>query len=189
MLTTLKQQVREYPAIYGWLRRARGAVNARRHGLASQGAGSFVAASARIHPASRLDDYAYVGPECHISVPVSIGRYSMLAPRVAIVGADHEYAEVGTPIIFAGRAVLPPTTIGRDVWLGYGVIVIAGVTIDDGTIVGAGSVVASDLPAGTICVGNPARPIRPRFDTDSSRDAHLARLREPTRHGRFADPR
>jgi len=42
------------------------------------------------------------------------------------------------------------------------VVVLPGVTIGDGAVVGAGSVVARDLPAGMICVGCPARPIKPR---------------------------
>jgi maltose O-acetyltransferase len=46
------------------------------------------------------------------------------------------------------------------VWLGGGVIVLAGVTIGDNTVVGAGAVVTRDLPANVVAVGNPARVIR-----------------------------
>ncbi|SDC38881.1 sugar O-acetyltransferase [Nocardioides lianchengensis] len=53
-----------------------------------------------------------------------------------------------------------PITIGDNVWLGGGVIVCPGVTIGADTVVGAGSVVTKDLPAGVIAVGNPARVIR-----------------------------
>jgi maltose O-acetyltransferase len=53
-----------------------------------------------------------------------------------------------------------PITIGDNVWLGGGVIVCPGVTIGQDTVVGAGSVVTKDLPAGVLAVGNPARVIR-----------------------------
>ena len=53
-----------------------------------------------------------------------------------------------------------PITIGDNVWLGGGVIVLPGVTIGADTVVGAGSVVPRDLPAGVVAVGNPARVVR-----------------------------
>jgi probable biosynthetic protein (TIGR04098 family) len=52
--------------------------------------------------------------------------------------------------------------IGRDVWLGYGCVVLAGVTVGDGAIVGAGAVVREDVPPGGIAAGNPARVIGQR---------------------------
>ena len=53
-----------------------------------------------------------------------------------------------------------PITIGDNVWLGGGVIVCPGVTIGADTVVGAGSVVTRDLPAGVVAVGSPARVLR-----------------------------
>ena len=53
-----------------------------------------------------------------------------------------------------------PIVIGDNVWLGGGVIVCPGVTIGADTVVGAGSVVVRDLPAGVLAVGNPARVVR-----------------------------
>lgn len=53
-----------------------------------------------------------------------------------------------------------PITIGDNVWLGGGVIVCPGVTIGADTVLGAGSVVTKDLPAGVIAVGSPARVLR-----------------------------
>ncbi|HEX2075101.1 MAG TPA: sugar O-acetyltransferase [Geodermatophilus sp.] len=53
-----------------------------------------------------------------------------------------------------------PITIGNNVWLGGGAIVLPGVSIGDNTVVGAGSVVSRDLPADVVAVGNPARVIR-----------------------------
>lgn len=57
-----------------------------------------------------------------------------------------------------------PIIIEDDVWLGYGVIVLSGVRIGRGAIIGAGSVVTKDVPAGAIAVGMPARVMRMRAD-------------------------
>ena len=54
--------------------------------------------------------------------------------------------------------------IGHDVWIGRSAIVLAGVTVGDGSVIGAGSVVTKDVPPYAIVAGNPARLIRYRFD-------------------------
>lgn len=60
--------------------------------------------------------------------------------------------------------------VGNDVWLGYRSVILAGVTIGDGAIVGAYSVVTKDVPPYTIVAGNPAKEIRRRFsDTEIER--------------------
>jgi maltose O-acetyltransferase len=53
-----------------------------------------------------------------------------------------------------------PITIGDNVWLGSGTIVLPGVTVGENTVVGAGSVVVRDVPANVVAVGNPARIVR-----------------------------
>ena len=58
------------------------------------------------------------------------------------------------------------TVVGNDVWLGYRALVLPGVTIGHGAVVAAASVVASDVPPYAIVGGNPARVIRPRYETD-----------------------
>jgi len=62
-------------------------------------------------------------------------------------------------------------TIGSDVWVGFGATILSGVTIGHGAIIGAHAVVARDVEPYTIVVGNPARPVRKRFD-----DATIERL-------------
>jgi maltose O-acetyltransferase len=53
-----------------------------------------------------------------------------------------------------------PITIGDNVWLGGGVIVLPGVTIEENSVIGAGAVVTKDVPAGCVAVGNPARVVK-----------------------------
>ena len=58
-------------------------------------------------------------------------------------------------------------TIGNDVWIGYGAVILSGVTIGDGAIIGARAVVTRDVPPYTIVGGVPAKPIRKRFDDET----------------------
>ncbi len=57
-------------------------------------------------------------------------------------------------------------TIGNDVWIGHGAIVLAGRSIGDGAVIAGGAVVTKDVAPYTIVGGNPARPIRPRFPAE-----------------------
>ena len=90
--------------------------------------------------------------------PIEIGDDVQIGPNVQLLTPTHplepgprlEKWEGGSPI-----------RIGNNVWLGGGVIVLAGVTIGDNTVVGAGSVVTRDLPPNVLAVGNPARVLRP----------------------------
>ncbi|EFL21076.1 CysE/LacA/LpxA/NodL family acetyltransferase [Streptomyces himastatinicus ATCC 53653] len=89
--------------------------------------------------------------------PIVLGSRVWLAPRCQLYTADHDL-DPGRRSAMWERA--RPITIGDDVWLGGGVIVLPGVTIGERTVVGAGSVVTKDLPADVIAAGNPARVIR-----------------------------
>ena len=59
-----------------------------------------------------------------------------------------------------------PTIVGNDVWFGYESVIMPGVHIGDGAIIGANSVVGSDIPPYSVAAGNPCRVIRPRFDRE-----------------------
>ncbi|HEY4928148.1 MAG TPA: sugar O-acetyltransferase [Acidimicrobiales bacterium] len=89
--------------------------------------------------------------------PIIIGDDVQIGPNVQLLTATHPIdAGLRRNKWEAGEAI----SIGDNVWLGGGVIVLAGVTIGDDTIVGAGAVVTRDLPAGVVAVGNPATVIR-----------------------------
>lgn len=110
--------------------------------------------------------YSYVGPNSLIYPKVTLGDYSMIANDVMIIGSDHKFSEPDLPIIFSGRDKLSPTNIGKDVWIGTRAIVMAGVSIGNGAIIGAGAVVTEDVRPYSIVVGVPAREIKRRFNDE-----------------------
>ncbi|WP_312669213.1 sugar O-acetyltransferase [Stutzerimonas nitrititolerans] len=87
-------------------------------------------------------------------VAVTIGDRTQIGPSVQILTADHprEAAQRESGLEF-GR----PVSIGRNVWIGGGAIILPGVTIGDDVLIGAGSVVTRDVPSGSTAFGNPAR--------------------------------
>lgn len=94
---------------------------------------------------------------------IYIGDYTMLGPNVVLATGAH-------PILpsLRERALQfnLPIRIGRNCWLGAGVIVLPGVTIGDNSVIGAGSVVTKDVPANVVAVGNPCQVLRPIGERD-----------------------
>ncbi len=90
------------------------------------------------------------------SAPVHIGAGTMIGPSAQIYCADHHRDPVKRR---AGIERALPVTIGADVWIGGGAIILPGVTIGDGAIVGAGSTVTRNIPAGATVTG-PAAQVR-----------------------------
>ncbi|MDG4784628.1 sugar O-acetyltransferase [Micromonospora sp. WMMD1102] len=89
---------------------------------------------------------------------IEIGADVQVGPNVQLLTPHHPLDPEQRR---SGWEAARPITIGDNVWLGGGVIVLGGVTIGRDTVVGAGSVVTRDLPAGVLAVGNPARVRRP----------------------------
>ena len=90
---------------------------------------------------------------------IYVGDYTMFGPNVTVATAGHpilpELRERDYPYQYNA-----PVHIGRNCWLGAGVIVLPGITIGDNVVVGAGSVVTKDLPSNVIAVGNPCKVLR-----------------------------
>ena len=86
--------------------------------------------------------------------PVLIGDGTAIGPAVQILASDHPRdPRLREQKVRFGR----PVTIGANVWIGGGAIILPGVTIGDDAIVGAGSIVTRDVAAGVTVVGDPAR--------------------------------
>ena len=94
---------------------------------------------------------------------IYIGDYTMLGPNVVIATAGHPILPELRPLAYQYNM---PVHIGKNCWLGAGVIVLPGVTIGDNTVIGAGSVVTKDIPANVVAVGNPCRVLREINDHD-----------------------
>jgi virginiamycin A acetyltransferase len=124
--------------------------------------------------------YAY-GPERLI-----IGRFCAIASGVRFILPGANHADLGpstfpfgifgepwadTMDLVMGASSRGDTVVGNDVWLGYQALVLPGVTIGDGAVVAAASVVASDVAPYAVVAGNPARVVRRRYD-----DEDVARL-------------
>jgi len=107
-----------------------------------------------------LGDRFYANTGCIFldSAPVTIGDRVLFGPAVQLLTATHP---VEAALRAQGLEYAEPISIGDDVWLGGGAIVLPGVTIGDRAVVGAGSVVTRDVPADVVVAGNPARVIRP----------------------------
>lgn len=88
---------------------------------------------------------------------ITIGEDCQIGPNVQLLTPTHPLEpQPRREKLEAAR----PITIGDNVWLGGGAIVLPGVTIGEDSVIGAGAVVTRDVPAGTVAVGNPARPVR-----------------------------
>jgi len=104
-----------------------------------------------------------IGQECTISAfqHIAIGRECIIADRVMLIDFDHGVTEVERPIRLQG-IYKRDVRVGHNVWMGYGVCVLRGVSIGDNSIVGTSSVVTTDFPANAVLAGAPARLIRMR---------------------------
>ncbi|WP_110239770.1 acetyltransferase [Nocardioides gilvus] len=136
----------------------------------------------------KAEEWVFIAAGVHLDPLVRIGRYSMLAAGVAVVGDDHVWDVVGVPAQFTGRPRQQVTTIGRDVWVGRGALIRRGVTIGNGAIIGARAVVTQDVDPYAVVVGVPARTLRTRFIDPVDRAAHERMLNGPVMPRRVAEP-
>ena len=88
---------------------------------------------------------------------ITIGDGTAIGPYVQLLAADHPRDPA---LRAAGLETGAPVTIGRNVWIGGGAIVLPGVSVGDEAVIGAGAVVTRDVAPGATVAGNPARPLR-----------------------------
>ena len=88
---------------------------------------------------------------------IYVGDYTMIGPNVTIATAGHP---ILPELREKGYQYNMEVHIGKNCWLGSGVVVLPGVTIGDNVVVGAGSIVTKDLPSNVVAVGNPCKVLR-----------------------------
>ncbi len=88
---------------------------------------------------------------------IYVGDYTMFGPNVTIATAGHP---ILPELREQGYQYNAPVHIGKNCWIGAGVIIVPGVTIGDNVVVGAGSIVTKDLPHNVVAVGNPCKVLR-----------------------------
>jgi putative colanic acid biosynthesis acetyltransferase WcaF len=106
----------------------------------------------------KIGDYSWIGDEVILYTlgEINIGSNTVISQRSYICTGSHDYTSPNFDIY--AKAI----HIGDQVWIAADVFVAPGVTIGDGTVVGARSTVLHDLPSGMVCYGNPAVPVKPR---------------------------
>lgn len=118
---------------------------------------TFSAYGGKIH----LDNNVLIGSKTtiHGHGDVYIGAYSGIGPGVTIVSSNHIFEDHKSHWQDQGE-IASPVTIEKNSWIGSNSIVLAGVTVGEGAVIGAGSVVVDDIPSRVVAVGNPCKVIR-----------------------------
>lgn len=107
-----------------------------------------------------LGDYSWIGDEVALYTlgPITVGANAVISQRSYICTGTHDYNSESFDII------AHPITIGEKCWIATDVYVAPGVSIGNGTVVGARSSVFKDIPAGKVCIGTPAVIIKDRVE-------------------------
>jgi acetyltransferase-like isoleucine patch superfamily enzyme len=169
-MKSLVRQIRTAKAkLQRWLFYAR----LRRLGV-TLGEGCRIALGSKLSSQTKIGDFTNVtGPSVFKgSAPIVIGKYCAIGEAVRVISSNHGTGwanlqnglqnRLGLPYTGEGRQV----TIGNNVWIGDAAIILSGVTVGDGAVLGAGSIVTKDVPAFAIVAGSPARLIRMRFSDE-----------------------
>lgn len=130
-----------------------------------------------------IGDNVYIGKYCTLETDIIIKDDVLLGNNIGLIGKyDHDYTQIGTSIkdspqirdadySFKGKGL--KIEIENDVWIGYGSIIVSGVTIGRGAIVAAGSVVLNDVEPYSIVAGNPAKLMKMRFTPEQIKEHEL----------------
>lgn len=109
-----------------------------------------------------MEDFSAIGDDARIYNigKVTIGSNAVISQYAYLCTATHDYTNPAFPLFSL------PIRVEASAWIAAGAFVSPGVTIAEGAVIGAYSVVTKSMPAWTVCAGNPCRPIKPRRMTD-----------------------
>lgn len=135
-----------------------------------------------------IGDNCYIGRNSQIETNIKIGNDVLIANNVAFIGKyDHNYQEIGSTIRYSSqirdqdydwKGIDETITVENDVWIGFGSIVLSGITIGTGSIIAAGSIVTKDVAPYSIYGGNPAKYIANRFLNHKDLEEHLKSIKD-----------
>lgn len=132
--------------------------------------GARIGYQAHIYPSARIwapwnltmGEHSCLGPfvDCYNVAEVILGDFCTVSQYAYLCGATHEYTDLRMPL------VAKPIRLGSWVWVGAGAFIAPGVTVAEGAVVGARSVVTRDVEPWTVVAGNPARFLKMRVLRD-----------------------
>ena len=109
-----------------------------------------------------IGDYSGIGKRCLIQGGTTIGNHVMMGPDVSIYTQNHKFSDVYKNMDEQGFDDVKEVFIQDNVWIGARVIILPGVTIGEGSVIGAGTVVSKNVPPFSVFVGNPGRVVKNR---------------------------
>lgn len=106
-----------------------------------------------------VGDYAWIGDDVTLYTlgHITIGSHAVVSQKSYLCTGSHDYTKPAFDIY------AQPIVIGDQAWVSTDVFIAPGVTIGKGAVIGARSTVLNDMPEGMVCVGYPAKPIKPRI--------------------------
>ncbi|MBV1916343.1 MAG: putative colanic acid biosynthesis acetyltransferase [Pseudomonadales bacterium] len=106
-----------------------------------------------------IGDYSWVGDHAELYTlgPVTIGKHAVISQNSYLCTGSHDYKSESFDIY------AEPIVIEDEAWVAADVYVAPGVTIGRGAVIGARSSVYTDMPSGMVCIGSPAKPVKPRL--------------------------
>jgi len=126
--------------------------------------GAKVGARTHVYPAAKiwapwqltLCDHACIadGADIYNVAPIALGERAVVSQDAFLCAASHDHRREDFPLVTA------PIVLGARAWVAARAIVLMGVTLGDGAVAAAGSVVTKDIPAGAVAAGNPAKIVR-----------------------------
>ncbi|WP_394256657.1 CatB-related O-acetyltransferase [Vibrio harveyi] len=127
-----------------------------------------------VDSSSKIGKYTYIGRNCKLT-KVEIGNYCSIGDNVTIGPGEHDiYASTLHRVGYSDayeQLTIKPCKIGHDVWIGVDAVILRGVTVGNGAVIGANSVVTKDVKPYSVVVGSPAKEIKQRLT-----DSHIVRL-------------
>lgn len=109
-----------------------------------------------------IGDYSGIGINASVPFNLTIGNHVMMGPEVMILGSNHSFTDIKTPMMYQPEQKCIRTIIESDIWIGAKAIIVPGRIIRQGSVIAAGCVLTKDFPSYSVIGGNPSKLIKQR---------------------------